>query len=157
MNLPILNMKIFLILIFSVFTFLLSSCQPDEQSAEKITGEGIHIEGSWARPGSEGRMSAAYFLITNFEQEPDTLLSVQSDVAQLVEIHESYQQDNHMVGMREVGQVEIPANNTVKFEQGGLHIMLMQLTRPLSDGDSFGITLNFANHGNITLDIPVRR
>lgn len=149
-------MKTLSFLLFSSFAFLFFACQPEEQSSEQLVGEGIHIEGPWARPGSEGRNSAAYFLITNFEEEADTLLSIQSDVAQLVEVHESYQQDNHMVGMREAGTVEIPANTTVKFEQGGLHVMLMQLTQNLSDGDTFELTLNFVKNGNISLDIPVK-
>lgn len=150
-------MKTLLFLLFSSLSILFFACRAEEQSSEKIVGEGIAVEGTWARPGIEGGNSAAYFLITNFEQEPDTLLSIQSDVAQIVEVHESYQQDNYMAGMREAGKVEIPANSTVKFEQGGLHVMLMQLAKPLSDGDSFEITLNFASHNNITLDIPVRR
>lgn len=144
-------------LFFLSIIILLFGCQPEEKSSHLIEGEGIQIEGSWARPGSEGRMSAAYFLITNFEEKADTLVSVQSDVAQLVEIHESYQQHGDMVGMREAGEVEIPANSTVQFEQGGLHVMLIQLNQSLSDGDSFELTLNFANHSNITLDIPVKR
>lgn len=150
-------MKNLSFLLFLLIGVLIFACQSEKPSSEQIVGEGIQVEGPWARPGSEGRMSAAYFLITNFDQKSDTLLSVQSDVAQIVEVHESYQQDGDMVGMREAGQVEIMANSTVKFEQGGLHVMLMQLTRSLSDGDSFEITLNFANHDNITLDIPVRR
>lgn len=149
--------KIALFLFISLFSILFFACQPDEQSSHQIEGEGIEIEGAWARPGSEGRTSAAYFLVTNFEEEADTLLSIHSNVAQLVEVHESYRQDNHMVGMREAGNVEIPGNSTVKFEQGGLHVMLMQLTRSLSDGDSFELTLNFAKHGNISLDIPVKK
>lgn len=150
-------MKSISVLFISLLLIFFAGCQPEEPSSQQVAGEGIGVEGAWARPGSEGRVSAAYFLITNFEQQADTLLSVQSDVAQMVEVHESYQQDDHMVGMREAGKVEIPANSTIKFEQGGLHVMLMQLTRSLSDGDSFEITLNFAEHGNITLDVPVRR
>ena len=130
---------------------------------EKVNGdeiltdaEGIHIEGAWARPGSEGRMSAAYFLITNFDDLPDTLLSANSNIAQLTEIHESYERDDDMVGMREVGTVEIPGESTVRFEQGGLHVMLIQLTEPLVDGDSFELSLEFAGHGEIVVNVPVR-
>jgi len=150
-------MKIISLFFIASTLLLLFGCQQEESSSHLIEGEGIQVEGTWARPGSEGRMSAAYFLITNFEEQADTLLSVHSDVSHLVEIHESYQQDDDMVGMREVGNVEIPAESTVRFEQGGLHVMLIQLNQSLSDGDSFELTLNFANHGNITIDIPVRR
>jgi periplasmic copper chaperone A len=138
--------------------FLIAGCEAEQPrtDAEMIDGEGIHIEGTWARPASEGRMSAAYFLITNFEDEPDTLLSVQSDVARLVEIHESYEREEGMMGMREITELEIPARATVRLEQGGLHIMLIQVTRTLADGDTFELTLNFTGHGEKTIEIPVR-
>jgi len=142
-----------------LFVLVMAACSGETQeSAEsfEISGEGIHIEGAWARPASEGRMSAAYFLITNFEDENDNLISVQSDVAQLVEIHESYELDNGMMGMREVPELEIPSQSTIRLEQGGLHIMLIQVTRTLADGDTFELTLNFANHGEQTVEIPIR-
>lgn len=149
--------KINFYFLITSFLILFFACQQEEESFRQSEGEGIEIEGAWARPGSEGGTSAAYFLITNFEDEADTLRSVQSDVAQLVEVHESYQQDNHMVGMREADEVVIPANTTVKFEQGGLHVMLMQLNQNLSDGNAFELKLNFVKNGNISLEIPVKK
>ncbi|TVR32332.1 MAG: copper chaperone PCu(A)C [Balneolaceae bacterium] len=142
-----------------LFVLVMAGCSGETQeSAEsfEISGEGIQIEGAWARPASEGRMSAAYFLITNFEDQNDNLISVQSDVAQLVEIHESYELDNGMMGMREVPELEIPSQSTIRLEQGGLHIMLIQVTRTLADGETFELTLNFANHGEQIVEIPIR-
>lgn len=142
-----------------LLVLIMAGCSGETQESTEsfiISGEGIHIEGAWARPASEGRMSAAYFLITNFENETDTLLSVQSDVARLVEIHESYEREDDMMGMREVPILEIPSQSTVRLEQGGLHIMLIQVTRTLADGDTFELTLNFANHGEQTVEIPIR-
>jgi periplasmic copper chaperone A len=144
------------ILLPALFLFAGCGAEQPRSDAEMIEGEGIHIEGTWARPASEGRMSAAYFLITNYEDEADTLLSVQSDVARLVEIHESYESNEGMMGMREIPQLEIPARSTVRLEQGGLHIMLIQVTRTLADGDTFELRLNFAGHGEKTIEIPVR-
>lgn len=139
-------------------SILAVSCgEPDEHQQEaSVDGEGIAIEGSWARPASEGRMSAAYFLITNFEDRDDRLIGVRSDVAQLVEIHESYEADNGMVGMREVPNVDLPAGETVRFEQGGLHIMLIQATRNLGEDDTFELTLEFEESEEQTISIPIR-
>lgn len=138
-------------------SLLLISCSGEsDKNSSELMGEGVQIEGAWARPASEGRISATYFLITNFEDVSDTLLSVTSDVAQLVEVHESYQQEGDMMGMREVSNLELPAQSTIRFEQGRLHIMLIQLTRTLGDGDSFVLTFNFANSGEQTIEVPVR-
>ncbi|CAN5199558.1 hypothetical protein BH23BAC3_BH23BAC3_28520 [soil metagenome] len=145
--------------IVCIVLFLFPGCEQETETARdnNLEGQtGIHLEGAWARPGSEGRISAAYFLITNFGDEPDILLSAESDVARNVEVHESYESEEGMIGMREVLDLEIPAQSTVRFEQGGLHIMLIQLTRQLQDGDSFNLTLTFENHGTLMTEIPVR-
>lgn len=142
--------------LFFIIAFIAAGCTGQSERDPSFSAEGVEIEGAWARPASEGRMSAAYFLISNFEQESDTLLSVQSDVAQLVEIHESFEQEEGVMGMREVPEIEIPAQSTVRFQQGGLHVMLMRVTRTLADGDTFELTLTFANSEAQTIEVPVR-
>jgi len=145
--------------LFGLAVLLTAACQPDaeREQAELQEGQtGIQAEGAWARPGSEGRISAAYFVINNYEAEQDVLLSANSDVARNVEVHESYEHDDGMIGMREVRNLEIPAQSTVRFEQGGLHVMLIQLTRPLQDGDTFELTLTFQNYGDVTFEVPAR-
>lgn len=153
-------MKKFFLLIISILIALLASgCQQESDSQnndELVAGDGIHVEEAWARPGGEGRMSAAYFLISNFDTEDDVLVSVQSNVAQNVEVHESYEREEGMMGMREVTDLELPGQSTVRFEQGGLHVMLIQLTRQLTEGDSFELTLTFQNSDPVTIEVPVR-
>lgn len=147
-----------LLLAFAVITFTGCGEEDTEQQQSEMLAdaEGIHIEGAWARPGSEGRMSAAYFLITNFDDTDDLLIDARSGAAQLTEIHESYEREEGMMGMRQVHELNIPAGTTTAFEQGGLHIMLIQLTEALRDGESFELTLEFANHGEVIVDVPVR-
>jgi len=148
-------MKYLYLLVFALF-FVISCSGETEQQEQVVDGEGIQIEGAWARPASEGRMSAAYFLISNFEKADDALIGVESDVAQLVEVHESYEREEGMMGMREVPEVELPSESTVRFQQGGLHIMLIQVTRTLADGDTYELTLNFSNSESQTIEVPVR-
>jgi copper(I)-binding protein len=148
-----------LLLITLILFFLSGGCDPGEETADRsatFDGDGISIDGAWARPGSMGRMSAGYFLITNFEDEPDTLTGVSSNIAQLTEIHESYEQQEGMVGMREVPEVVIQPNSTISFEPGGLHIMFIQLTEALSEDEEFELTLHFSGAGDVELKIPVR-
>jgi len=121
-----------------------------------MPGEGIEVQEAWARPGADGRMSAAYFLISNFNSEDDVLTSIETEVAQNAEVHESYEREEGMMSMRDVPRLDLPAQSTVRFEQGGLHVMLMQLTRKLSDGDTFKLTLTFEKNDPITVEIPVR-
>lgn len=153
-------MKSFAGLLLTAIAFLLFvSCQQESSEGNNsaaIQGDGIQVSDAWARPGAEGRMSAAYFLVSNFNVEDDKLISVDTDVARSAEVHESYEREEGMMGMREVPQLDLPAQSTVRFEQGGLHVMLMDLTQQLSDGDMFQLTLAFEKADSVIVDVPVR-
>lgn len=58
--------------------------------------------------------------------------------------------------MREVTMIEIEADQTVKLEPGGYHIMLMGLAKPLEEGEKVALTLNFDMSGEMTIDAEVR-
>jgi copper(I)-binding protein len=154
------NTKTLFCTVLTGFALLfIAACQQESNQQETSTimpGEGMEVQEAWARPGADGRMSAAYFLISNFNSEDDVLISIETDVAQNAEVHESYEREEGMMSMREVPRLDLPAQSTVRFEQGGLHVMLMQLTRQLSDGDTFELTLTFEKNDPITVEIPVR-
>ncbi len=139
---------------------ILVGCGAGDESEEQpaaIDGEGISVEGSWVRPARAGRMSAGYFLITNFEDVDDTLTGISSGAAELTEIHESYEREEGMMGMREVPELTIPAQSTVTFEPGGLHIMFIQVSQSIEEGDQVEVTLHFANYGDLAVELPVRQ
>jgi len=58
--------------------------------------------------------------------------------------------------MREVaGGLEMNADETVTFEPGGYHVMLLDLTDGLEVGEEFDVTLDFANADDLTLTVEV--
>lgn len=136
-----------------VLLLLLSGCggEPETESPG-LSGE-ITISEAWARPAALGRVTAVYLRGENGSTEADTLISVSSDVAVLSEMHESYEQEGGMAGMREVTSVPLPPAATIVMEPGGLHVMLMQLRQALNPGDEIVLTLHFARSGE--MDIPV--
>lgn len=133
--------------------------QADTETAAEIPSAAaseIQVDDLRARPAGEGSMSAAYFTITNHTSAADTLLSISSDAAQLLEIHESFEGEDGMMGMREIEGLEIPAGSVVHLEPGGYHVMLMRLNEDLEAGQTFEMTLHFARNGDETVEVPVR-
>jgi hypothetical protein len=58
--------------------------------------------------------------------------------------------------MREVdGGIQLTADETVAFEPGGYHVMLLDLAAPLEVGDEFDVTLEFADSDDVTITVPV--
>ena len=133
--------------------FLLLSC--GKKGTETPVPATIEITDSWARPASSGMMSAAYFNIKNGTADADTLLSIESDVTDDTQIHESYHAEGGLMGMRAVGLVPVPAGATVEFKQGGLHVMIIQPRKDLVAGDSLALTLYFALSGTHEINVPV--
>lgn len=86
--------------------------------------------------------SAVYMTITNPTDEVVRLVSVDTPYA-TTQIHETTI-ENDVMQMRELeGGLIILEGERVQLEQGGLHIMLMSLTRELVPGDALPLTLNF--------------
>jgi copper(I)-binding protein len=121
---------------------------------EQVTEEEVVEER--VRPAASGGTSAAYFSYSNTFDKPDTLISVNSAVARLTQIHESYETEDGMTGMRERREVIIPAGENVVFKQGGLHVMMMDLREDLSAGDSVGVELELKLAGRVSRLLPVQ-
>jgi copper(I)-binding protein len=58
--------------------------------------------------------------------------------------------------MRRLESLEIPAGQTLRLEPGALHIMLLDLVRPLKAGAQYPLTLNFRDAGAVTVQVQVR-
>lgn len=102
-------------------------------------------------PVPAGANGAAYLTLTNDGEVTDQLTGAATDVAETVEIHETSLEDGSM-SMRPVGGVEIPAGGTVVLEPGGLHLMLVDVTTALEEGDPVTLTLTFAHAGERTVE-----
>ena len=102
----------------------------------------IAIEDAWARPTKAGMMSAAYFTMHNVGSVPDSLVQVSSNASKDVQIHLSYMNDEIMM-MEEQPFVAIQASEHIPFQPGGYHIMIIQPTKDMEEGDSISLLLYF--------------
>jgi len=118
--------------------------------------EGIRVEEVWARAGIAGGNSAAYMRIVNHGGTDDRLVSAATDVADKVELHRTVMEGDRMT-MQPVPAVEVPARGEAVLEPGGLHVMLIGLTRKLEEGDSFPLRLTFEREGTVELTVEVRK
>lgn len=135
------------ILIFVLATaLLLSAC-----GAEK----GIEVHEVWMRPVAKGENGAVYFVMHNHAREADELTGASSDSAVAAELHES-KMNGDVMEMRPLESVPLEAFAEVKFEPGGLHLMLVDLKKDLKVGDELELTLHFKNFEDINVRVPVR-
>jgi copper(I)-binding protein len=102
-----------------------------------------------------GDTSAAYMTLRNNGKAADRLIGVQSDAAEIVEMHTT-QTTNDVSMMAKVENIEIPAQGKVTLEPGGTHLMLIRLRRELSAGEKVQLTLDFEISGQMQVEAEVR-
>ena len=114
----------------------------------------VVVSEAWARATvPQQRSSAAFMRLT--APTDVRLVSVQSSVAEVVELHEMAMDGNVMKMRAVTGGLEMPAGKAVELTPGGYHVMLMGLTRQLKDGDNVPLTLIFESKdkGRQTVDV----
>jgi copper(I)-binding protein len=113
--------------------------------------EKIKIVDPWMRVGAQGQATGLFFKIENNSDKADTLYKVEFEPAGLVQIHETYDAGDDMMGMREVGKIIVPAESTFELKPGGYHVMLMKLKQDIKKGFVGDVTLYFKNAGKIII------
>ncbi|MBK8794146.1 MAG: copper chaperone PCu(A)C [Holophaga sp.] len=113
------------------------------------------MEASSGMDGMGGSTSAAYMVIQNPGTEPDNLIDVRSDAAEIVELHTS-QTKNGVTMMSAVESVPVPARGKAELKPGGLHIMFIKLKNDLAAGDKISLTLVFEKSGEIQVEAEVK-
>lgn len=139
----------------------------------------------WARNSPMGQSVGAAYMVLTGGATDDSLVAVTvpSAIAASVELHEvvmaggnddgmdgmdgmngmddmdDMSDDSDMGGMmrmQEVPSIAVPAGATVVLEPGGLHLMLIGLAAPLTAGESFDATLEFASGEKLVVPVEVR-
>ncbi len=130
-------------------------------------GSPIRAEDVWSRPAvampegdtetahGTGGTGAVFMTLVNNGQEDDRLLSAQTDVAKMVEIHQTTMEDDVMK-MQQVAAIEVPGGGRVELEPGGYHVMLIGLNRDLVEGNRFSVILTFEKSGVLMVEAEVR-
>jgi copper(I)-binding protein len=124
---------------------------------------GFSASGAWSRPTPATATNGVVYLDLSSDTR-DSLIGVDvpTDIAARAELHTSdAASEGHQHGAigsdtvtkAQGAQIIIDAGTQVEFRPGGNHIMLVDLARPLSLGDTFSATLRFAS--GRTLDVRV--
>ena len=116
----------------------------------------IKVKDPWARssPMVAGN-GAVYMQLMNEGDSDDILLSAETDVAEVVELHET-KMEGEVMKMQPVSKIEVPAGGSTTLKPGGLHVMLINLKQELVPGEKITLTLNFEKSGPMTIEAEIR-
>lgn len=118
---------------------------------------GVEVSGAWMPQPARPDVAGIFMTLTNDGDTADRLVGGATDVADVVEIHETVMDAEGRTMMQPLENgIEIPAGESVELMPGGLHVMLREVTAELVEGDTVTITLRFEQAGEITIDVPVQ-
>jgi len=119
--------------------------------------QGITVQDAWIRgiPPS-ATTTAAFMTIHNAGSDDAILKSADCEVAENVQIH-TMEQVGEIMKMKEVSELRIPANGQAILAPKGYHIMLIGLVRPIKEGESIPLSLNFTDRPTVVVDAVVKK
>ena len=128
---------------------MLAACTAWAQSPTLVARD------AWTRqtPGSD--VAAVYLTLQNPTKQPITVVGIESSAASGAMIHET-KTEGGMSKMRAHEQLVVAPGETVKFEPGGLHVMLHGLTQPLAVGQSVPLVIHLGDGTKVSIAAVVR-
>jgi periplasmic copper chaperone A len=127
-------------------------------STATFAAEAVSVRNAWVRATVPGQNTAGAYMELTCESSC-ALLAVESPAAEKAELH-AMSMDGGVMRMRRLSKIDLPAKKSVKLDPGGLHVMLINVKRPLKEGDKVPLTLTVQGAGDsrsmVTVDAGVR-
>ncbi|WP_288380503.1 copper chaperone PCu(A)C [uncultured Massilia sp.] len=99
----------------------------------------ITVKDPWVRATVPQQKATGAFMQLQ-SPVPARLVSASSPLTPDVEIHEM-SMEGDVMRMRQVQAIELPAGQSVALKPGGYHIMFLNLTKQVREGDTVPVTL----------------
>jgi len=123
-------------------------------SAAPLHAEGLVITDAMIAPApAVAPTRAAYVAIRNDSDAPRVLVGVEADGFGMAHLHESRETGGVMT-MTPLAQIEIAPGGALEMEQGGLHVMLMHPSGPLT-AETVSLRFIFADGEVVGTEAPV--
>jgi copper(I)-binding protein len=116
----------------------------------------LFVTGAFSR-ATKGKNGAVFLKIKNSTNKKRHLMaaSISKNVADHCELH-THIKEGTVFQMRPVPHMQIPANDSLILQPGGLHIMLMNLKHPLNKDFLFKLTLEFDDQEKKEILVPIK-
>ena len=101
----------------------------------------------------KSKSGAIFMIIHNNSQNIDRLLSAQTGVSKMAQMHSSEMDGDVMKMVHVEDGFEVPSHGRLTLEPGGKHIMLMGLSGTLEKDSYFNLILEFENTGQIEVEV----
>jgi copper(I)-binding protein len=117
----------------------------------------LAVHDAWARSTpAVVSVGAVYLRVTSPVDDELVGATVDPSVAASVQVHSTEIDDAGTATMTEQVALPVPAGGVLVLDPLGSHLMLVDLVAPLTSGETFDLTLEFAAAGMVDVDVAVR-
>ena len=117
----------------------------------------VEVNGAWAPVSApSARVGVLYAVLTSDRDDSLVSVRVPPSVADHAELHETFTEPSGAMGMHMIAGVALPAHQPIAFKPGGLHVMLIGLTKQLAAGDTIDASFAFRNADPLVVRVGVR-
>lgn len=134
-----------------------AGCSSDDPSTDHDqAGAAVTVSDQWAKAVDEG-MTSVFGTFHNDGEQDVRIVSATSPAAESVELHEVVTDATGASVMQEKGEgFHIPAGGSHELIPGGDHLMLIDLTEPLTVGSDIDVEVAFDDGSTLPVVVQVR-
>lgn len=133
-----------------------ATAQAQDQGQSVKAGD-LVISQAWTRATPGGaKVGGGYLTIENKGKTEDRLVGGATAAAGKLEVHQMSMSDGVMKMHPVEGGLAIAPGKTVKLAPGGYHLMLVDLKKPLKQGETVPVTLQFEKAGKVAVSLSVQ-
>lgn len=117
-------------------------------------GADISVSNAYARASIGHAPNSGVFLtIKNNSDKEISLKAVKSspELCKEAQIHTNIKEDD-MMKMKKLNELKIEPKSSKELRPGGDHIMLIELSKPLKEGEKISLILEFDDNSTLNLD-----
>lgn len=118
--------------------------------------EGLQVVDPVIRLSANPRAPSVLYFTLKGGPAADTLLTVSSPLVIRTELHESVTAGGKASMKALDGGIEIPANGTIKFQEGGKHVMLFDVNPGVAANEKVQVNFTFASGTILQTFAPTR-
>lgn len=128
---------------------------PAAESSASAQQSALVVTDQWVKAAPEG-MTALFGTLTNNSDAEIRVVSGSSDVAGKVELHEVVSEGGQNVMQEKKDGYAIPAHGSLTLKPGAEHVMLMDLKKPITAGETVTVELRLSDGTTQTVSAVAR-
>jgi copper(I)-binding protein len=128
--------------------------------AKELASSVISVKDAYAVESPNAKDTEVFMMLTNTGKTSHHLIAVSSSSGARTQIHDTQLKKDkdpyNSANMVQLKEFTIKPGKTEIFKEGGKHVMLMDLNKPLVAGNNVDLILLFNDGSKEVLDVPVK-